>query len=92
MPTDMRALDYTVRMLGTVHEMHIIAQLLQAPCSIDQLSSIGPKHSRRELTVCLTHLTQRGVIERPEAVYQLTPIGESLYPIFHAIEKQTQHP
>ncbi|MDX1259152.1 hypothetical protein [Exiguobacterium sp. K1] len=29
MPTDMRALDYTVRMLGTVHEMHIITQLLQ---------------------------------------------------------------
>ncbi|WP_026828535.1 winged helix-turn-helix transcriptional regulator [Exiguobacterium artemiae] len=92
MPTDLRALDYTIRMLGTMHEMHIIAQLLQAPCSIDQLSSTGPKHSRRELTVCLAHLTQRGVIERPEAVYQLTPTGKSLQPIFQAIAEQTQHP
>lgn len=92
MTSDLRALDYTVRMLGTVNEMYIIARLLQSPCSIDQLSSAGPTHSRHELTVSLTHLTQRGVIERPAAVYQLTPTGASLQPIFHAIAEQTQHP
>ncbi|VWX34602.1 hypothetical protein [Exiguobacterium oxidotolerans] len=91
MTSDLRALDYTVRMLGTVHEMHIIARLLQSPCSIDQLVSAGIKHSRRELTVCLMHLKQRGIVEQPATVYQLTPTGESLQPIFHTIAK-TQHP
>lgn len=92
MTTDLRALDYTVRILGTVFEMQIIRLLLQAPCSFEQLTAAGSSHSMHELTVCLTQLEQRGVVERPAAIYQLTPIGESLYPIFHAIEKQTQHP
>ena len=88
----MRALDYTVWMLGTVHEMHIIVQLLHAPCSFEQLTAAGSSHSMHELTVCLTQLEQRGVVERPEAVYQLTPTGKSLQPIFQAIAEQTQPP
>jgi len=92
MATDLRAIDYTVRILGTVFEMQIIWLLLQAPCSFEQLTAAGSSHSMHELTVCLTQLEQRGIVEQPEVVYQLTPIGESLYPIFNAIEKQTQHP
>ncbi|WP_199699990.1 helix-turn-helix domain-containing protein [Exiguobacterium sp. RIT452] len=92
MTSDLRALDYTVRVLGSVFEMQIIRLLLQAPCSFEQLTAAGSRHSMHELTVCLSRLEQRGVIERPATIYRLTPIGESLQPIFHAIEKQTQHP
>lgn len=92
MTSDIRALDHTVRILGTKFEMQIIRVLLQAPCSFEQLTAVGSAHSTHELTVCLAQLEQRGVIERPASIYRLTPIGESLQPIFHAIEKQTRHP
>lgn len=78
MTTDLRALDYTLRILGMVFEMQVISVLLQTPYSFDQLLSIRLYPSPRDLTVCLAKLEQRGVIERSSSIYQLTPTGESL--------------
>lgn len=83
----------TVRLIGNKWKMLIIRNLLEGPQRFTELYKTLPQISKKVLTDNLKALEEDGIILRevfaevpPRVVYSLSALGESLRPIWSAME------
>ena len=91
-PDDGRAFRETLDRIGDKWSVLVIGILSRGPLRFSALQHHVPGVSQRMLTRTLRHLERDGVVSRtayaevpPRVEYQLTPLGESLRTIVHAL-------
>ena len=94
----------TVQLIGNKWKLLIIRNLLAKPQRFTELRHSLNGISPKVLTESLRAMEANGIVHRAEPgtpprsiTYSLTPLGESLRPILHAMEQwgkhyQNQHP
>ncbi|SEO82590.1 winged helix-turn-helix transcriptional regulator [Amycolatopsis saalfeldensis] len=91
-PDDGRSFRETLDRIGDKWSVLVIGILSGGPLRFCALHRRVPGVSQRMLTLTLRHLERDGVVSRavyaevpPRVEYQLTPLGESLRAIVHAL-------
>ncbi len=98
-PDNGRRFRETLDRIGDKWSVLVIGILSRGPLRFGALHQRVPGVSQRMLTLTLRHLERDGVVSRtvyaevpPRVEYQLTPLGESLRTIVHALaEWVTDH-
>ncbi|MBH5338657.1 helix-turn-helix transcriptional regulator [Streptomyces pactum] len=91
-PDNGRTVRETLDRIGDKWSVLVIGILSRGPLRFSALQQRVPGISQRMLTLTLRHLERDGVVSRtvyaevpPRVEYQLTPLGESLRTIVHAL-------